>query len=242
MGVNIFYEILCIGQVKLGKNKPILHKTKLGWVLTGTLFFNTNNTLKDNYNDPTLCNLLITNNDLHRQMERFWLIENCEIDKRDFLPQELACEKHFVQNYKRTSQGRFEVKLPITNESVELGDSKNMATKRFYNLEKRLHRDEILKRDYLNFMSEYEKLGHMSPIDPNDIETTDKTYYLPHHGVIKADSTTTKLRVVYDASAKSDNGMSLNDILMTGPVIQPDLLSIILNFRIHNVVFTFKSE
>ncbi|XP_058816945.1 uncharacterized protein LOC131680243 [Topomyia yanbarensis] len=58
-------------------------------------------------------------------------------------------------------------------------------------------------------------------------------YYLPHHAVLKPDSTTTKLRVVFDASCKTSTGVSLNDALMVGPVVQDDLLDIILRFRLH---------
>lgn len=47
-------------------------------------------------------------------------------------------------------------------------------------------------------------------------------YFIPHHAVLKASSSTTKLRVVFDASRKSSSGSSLNDILMIGPTIQDD--------------------
>ncbi|GJQ75227.1 hypothetical protein Trydic_g9827 [Trypoxylus dichotomus] len=52
----------------------------------------------------------------------------------------------------------------------------------------------------------------MTEIDP-DNDTAINRYYLPHHGVIKMDSTTTKLRVVFDASVKTSSGLSLKDVL-----------------------------
>ncbi|XP_029054752.2 uncharacterized protein LOC114882037 [Osmia bicornis bicornis] len=63
-------------------------------------------------------------------------------------------------------------------------------------------------------------------------------FYLPHHAVIKPSSTTTKLRVVFDGSAKTSNGLSLNDALMVGPTIQDDLFSLLLRFRMHAFVIT----
>ena len=61
-------------------------------------------------------------------------------------------------------------------------------------------------------------------------------YYLPHHGVIKESSNTTKLRVVFDGSAISTIGVSLNDTLHTGPKLQEDLVEILLRFRSHQYV------
>ena len=59
--------------------------------------------------------------------------------------------------------------------------------------------------------------------------------FLPHHCVHKEDSTTTKLRVVFDGSAKSSTGVSLNGSLMVGPTVQEDLFSILIRFRFHKV-------
>ncbi|XP_033229212.1 uncharacterized protein LOC117180807 [Belonocnema kinseyi] len=63
-------------------------------------------------------------------------------------------------------------------------------------------------------------------------------YYLLHHTVIKEDSLTTKTRVVFDGSAKTSTGVSLNDTFMIGPTIQDDLFSIVTRFRSHPVVIT----
>lgn len=66
--------------------------------------------------------------------------------------------------------------------------------------------------------------------------------YLPHHGVIRESSTTTKLRVVFDASAATSSGKSFNDIQHIGPTVQDDLLSILLRFRQHKYVVTSDVE
>ncbi|GJQ70138.1 hypothetical protein Trydic_g22605 [Trypoxylus dichotomus] len=91
-----------------------------------------------------------------------------------------------------------------------------------------------LKEMYTNFMEEYETLGHMTKLE--SVDNTKPCYYLPHHGVFKESSLTTKLSVVFDASAPSSSGFSLNDIQLVGPTIQDDLFSSLIRFRQHTYV------
>ena len=51
--------------------------------------------------------------------------------------------------------------------------------------------------------------------------------------MVKLSSTTTKLRVVFDASAKTTTGVSLNDTLLPGPSVYPLLTDVVLAFRSH---------
>ena len=58
------------------------------------------------------------------------------------------------------------------------------------------------------------------------------------HAVRKEHSSTTKLRVVFDASAKSASGISLNDLLLVGPTVHSPLIDVLLRFRLHRVALT----
>lgn len=60
-------------------------------------------------------------------------------------------------------------------------------------------------------------------------DTPEMMHYLPHHAVVRQDKETTKIRVVYDASARS-GGPSLNDCLHTGPKFNQRILEILLRF------------
>ncbi|XP_050294309.1 uncharacterized protein LOC126734653 [Anthonomus grandis grandis] len=171
------------------------------------------------------CSLVLT---------KFWEVE--EFPKTKYLsPEETFCEEHFSQHTSRAPDGKFVVHLPLKDSIDRLGDSKLTATSRFLNLEGKLNKSPDLKRTYQDFITEYEKLGHMT-LSKNQNDTSG--YFLPHHCVLKLSSTTTKLRVVFDASCKSDSGFSLHDLLMVGPNVQNSLFSILLRYRIHPVVLS----
>lgn len=106
-----------------------------------------------------------------------------------------------------------------------------MALKQFLSLEKRLLNQPLIYKQYSDFMKEYLSLKHIEFVPTNNLHLPH--YYLPHHCVIKPDSLTTKLRVVFNASAKSANECSLNDCLHTGPKLQRDIFKVLLNFRSH---------
>ena len=64
-----------------------------------------------------------------------------------------------------------------------------------------------------------------------------QTYYLSHHAVVMEDKATTKLSVVFDASSHEKKSPSLNDCLLTGPNLKPDLMSILIKFRLHEIAY-----
>ena len=78
-------------------------------------------------------------------------------------------------------------------------------------------------------------------MDYAEVPNEDKNlahYYMPVHGVFKSTLTTTKVRPVFDASAPTSNGVSLNDTLMQGPNLYPQLPDILLKFRTHIIGFS----
>ena len=95
-------------------------------------------------------------------------------------------------------------------------------------------REPKFKEKYVEFMREFISMGHLElvPLDSEEPDVT-KCFYVPHHGVLKESSTTTKLRVVFDASAKTSSGVSLNDSLLTGPRIQDEIFKILVRFRFY---------
>lgn len=226
VGVDAFWDILCDqGELK----HPYLHKTVFGFIVSGSL------PQKIDVNRSSLC--YFNSQDISQQISKFWEVENYESTSTQLSTEEKLCESHFVKTAKRDRDGRFIVSIPLRNSLDVLGESRQQAERRFLSLEKRLQRNENLRKMYLDFMKEYEQLGHMSEVDGSSCDPP-YSFYLPHHGVLKQTSLTTKCRIVFDGSCPSSSGVSINDLQMVGPTVQRDLFSILISFRKHKYVIS----
>ncbi|CAG9134761.1 unnamed protein product [Plutella xylostella] len=97
--------------------------------------------------------------------------------------EERECEASFSEHTSRNADGRFVVTIPLKESPDVLGDSYNMARRRFMSLEKRFERDPVLKEHYTKFMQEYIDLGHMTENTINVPQDNKVSYYIPHHGL-----------------------------------------------------------
>lgn len=223
LGVSIMFDIIRSGNIEIGEQLPLMQNTKLGWVIGGG-----NTYLKAN-----------------REIAMFINENISSLLSRKLTEEESICEQLFIETTLRTSEGRFIVRLPQKQNVNQLGDSKSVALDRLLKLEKRFDSDPTIHQQYTSFMQEYIKLGHMSRISEDnlaEIERSGPVYYSPHHPVLRPESTTTKLRVVFNGSAASSSGLSLNDVLMTGPTIQQDTFNILLRFRFPKYVLVADLE
>ena len=100
-----------------------------------------------------------------------------------------------------------------------------MALHRLQNTEKKLQRSPELAEVYTKILQTYEKEGYIHKVPCKRIEP-DKLWYLPHFPVLRLEKSTTKTRIVFDASAKF-NCMSLNDIVLHGPKPQNGLFAVL---------------
>ena len=152
--------------------------------------------------------------------------------------EERSVVRHFQETHSRSETGRFIVPLPRNPQGQTLGESRPQAVRRFLSLERSLYSKGQFQ-EFSNVMEEYFDLSHAEPVPPDDLQKPPKdTFYLPMHAVRKEHSTTTKVRVVFDASAKSTSGVSLNDTLLVGPTIHPPLIDVLLRFRSHRIALT----
>ncbi|XP_072394935.1 uncharacterized protein [Diabrotica undecimpunctata] len=226
IGAHLFWDLLCDGKINLGKGLPSLQNTKLGWIVNGAVPYETTH---------AVCHFTRTIAE-DEQLKLFWELDSIQ----DPIPpskDDICCEQIFETTTTRSENGHFIVQLPFKFSPELLGESLDTAISRFLLLEKRFSRNRELNDLYKQFIKEYQELGHMVKVNPTvSLHPSRKSYFLPHHGVLKETSLTTKLRVVYDGSCPTTSGWSLNDLQYTGPKIQNDIFDILIRFRQYTYV------
>ena len=241
LGVDVYSALLKPGLIKLS-DRICLQETDLGWIVSGATSSNSlqsKHVSMTTHNTEEIVNHLLMQEDTDQILKKFWELE--EVPKSSRLTQEeRECEDHFTKTTMRDDEGMYVVKLPVKDGAPSLAESYQQAERRFFLLEQRLLKDKQLKDKFEAFVNEFIDLGHLELVPAAEINKhCADVFYLPHHSVTKDSSTTSKLRVVFDASAKtSGGGPSLNDTLMTGPVIQDSLFNILSRFRVHQIALS----
>ncbi|GFT26196.1 DUF1758 domain-containing protein [Trichonephila clavipes] len=150
-------------------------------------------------------------------LQQFWEIEAINEGQKPLCKEEEYCENHYQMTHTRNEAGRYVVQMPV-KDIQGLGHSKGLAMKTLDQLWRRLSKDKQMENLYREFMQQYLDLGHMEKVEEHFDETSANNicYYLPHCGVFRPDKTTNKLRVVFNGSASTTSGLSLNDLLLKG--------------------------
>lgn len=216
------------GLVKGNEDEPIAQNTIFGWIITGD----------EGLIDKINITALISTTEIDKKLATFFKSEEMEDEDQKISEEETFCERHFVETHKRDINGKYIVKMPFKNNvQPNLGNSRKIAVATLLQLEKRFQRQPELYTQYKNFIHEYINLGHMKIAFDRPKEMV---YYLPHHPVFK-ESTTTKVRTVLNASQKTDNGYSLNDLAM-GKIKQRDITALLIQWRQFQFAFTADVE
>lgn len=218
LGVGIWIQVIESGVIKSSDNTAVTHQTKLGYVILEN---------RDNpyqVENPYIGSVRLgpSIKNLMSIVQKLWEVEELPHAKKRTREEEL-CEEVFVKQHQRDAFGRYIVRMPFNEHISKLGKSKKMALRQFFAMENRMKRNKEFGEKYKIFMSEYETLGHMTRI----WEKEENGYYTPHHGVLSA----SKFRVVFNASAKTTSGISLNETQLIGEKLQQDLFAILINFR-----------
>lgn len=225
IGSDVYWSLVT-GEIVRGKCGPVAINTKLGWVLSGPT-------------EPVGSVSLLITHALHMNtieadgpdavLRSFWELESLGIKGEDD-----ATYDYFTNNV-QFKNDRYEVALPWRDYHEPLPDNYNLSLSRLRGLLQRLKQNPAILREYNAIIQDQLDKGVVERVDQSDT-TPRKIHYLPHHAVIRQDKETTKLRVVYDASARS-NGPSLNNCLYTGPKFNQKILEILLRFRSYAIAW-----
>ena len=134
----------------------------------------------------------------------------------------------------KLKNGRYEVGLLWRNKEPALPNNRVQAEKRLRQLKRRFQRDPAFAEQYRAVMTDYIDKGYAVKLSEEEaVLTCNRTWYLPHHGMINPNKS--KVRVVYDAAAEY-GGTSLNKELLQGPQLNNSLVGVLLRFRKDEVV------
>lgn len=228
LGANVYFNVSLDGCIKI-QNGPVLQNTLFGYVVGGNIPENVCN---------VTCNIVsnFAINDhkkLENVMENFWLSEKVPEPMKPSCDEFVKAEESF-QSSMSLKDNRFYVDIPLITplKELQLGDSFSAAYQRFLMLEKRFKSNPLLLDQYKLFIDQYVELGHAKVVEIANYDIDrDPVYFLAHHAVINEASKTTRLRVVFDGSMKSRSQVSLNDVMLNGPVVQSELFDILIVFR-----------
>ena len=229
VGSDHYWEVVT-GRIIRGASGPAAVETRLGWVLSGPVEGVAQESTAINFvSTHTLrVDAFTEQQSLEEGLRRFWELESLGI-----LKDEQSVYDTFTQQIS-FKQGRYEVHLPWKESHPLLPDNYELCRKRLNGLLRRLNQTPEQLHQYDAVIRDQLRQGVVEVVPDPTVFEEGRVHYLPHHAVVRHDKQTTKLRVVYDASAKID-GPSLNDCLYTGPNFGQSILDILLRFRLHEV-------
>ena len=167
----------------------------------------------------------VTNKMLDATMRSFWELESLGIQVYSM---ENNVSDHFASSVKM-KDGRYEVLLPWRECHDPLPTNYDLS-RRLTGLLHRLKQSPEILREYNAIIQTQLEQGIVEVVKEDGV-SSGAVHYLPHHAVVRHDKDTTKVRVVYDASAKS-NGPSLNDCLHVGPKFNQKINELLFRFSL----------
>jgi hypothetical protein len=235
VGVDFYWAFFSGAVIKGGRGEPTAMQSIFGWVVSGPVV-----PVKGS---GTCGSAAVAVKNVHlesaqecncKNLKQFWEGESLpDIVTDEQQAQETDSVLQFHKDTTIYKDGRYHVRFPWAAENKQLPNNYPVAYRRFKQIESRLVAEPAKAKAYKDAINEYESLDFAEEVT----ETTgagENVWYLPHHGVFKADRETTKTRVVFDGSARFQ-GMSINTSILTGPALQPDIVGVILRFRMQEI-------
>lgn len=185
----------------------------------------------------TFSNHIITNE--IQDLRRLWDLESIGIAAKRTDINRTDVQSEFVSNMTKEN-GRYLVSWPLKDTTAlsSLDSYEVEAKSRLLRTLKRLHGNQSLHKKYDSILRDYEHDGIIERVPANQLSVDHAIRYLPHHPVVTGNIDNQKVRIVFDASAKDSNNVSLNDLMNTGPNLNPESTEILLRFRMRKFVIT----
>lgn len=171
---------------------------------------------------------------LNHALERFWTIDEYPGDRTCGVTED---EERAVKTIEENlildrDRGRFTTRL-LFRETPHLVNNYATAKARLMGVLRKLEKEPDLAQAYSQAMLEYLELGAVEEVHDVQAQQPERrdVYYLPHRAVYDPSKITSKCRIVFDASANTGSGRSLNSYLMAGPALQLEIVNLALRFR-----------
>ena len=249
VGNDYYLDLILSRKVEVQQGLYLL-ESKLGWLLSGrtseSRFENQESSMLvlTHGNDIQRETKMFTSADIHLpvkpSLEDFWNLETIGITDSPLDLQDKEALKTFHKTL-RYEGGRYHVSWPWKDEITCLPENRQLAFGRLKSLIHKLRNNPELVKQYDSIIQDQLDRGVIEKVQPEPTE--DMKHYIPHHPVINLSKPTTKVRVVYDASAKAkQDNKSLNECLYRGPVMLQDLTGILLRFRLNKVAMVADIE
>ena len=248
IGIDLYNKIVNLTNVKNLSCGIVLKDSFFGWVPSGSLENNEIITNSNTTYEPILSALQIaTTNTLEtpklptktdddefdKLCSLFWSLEVLGIRSSQLeQTNESVLQKH-RDTVRRNEDGRFVVRWPYKKENLSLPSNYRLSLAR---LKKIFEKSDkmVLQECDKNFKEQL----NLGIIEEAPKDSPFLKHYIPWKPVFRNE----KIRVVYDASAKTKSGVSLNDLMNAGPKLIGDLVSLIVNFRLFEVGLTADIE
>ena len=180
-------------------------------------------------------------NEINETLSKFWNIECITPPLKDVFSVNngLILEKIRKTFSKCNGVDRYEIGIPWNERKRLLQNNFEYTKKRLSNTEQQLEKRPEVKKLYCETLKKYKEKGYIKEIDSHAYDG--KSWFLPHFPVIRMEKETSKVRIVFDASAQH-KGISLNDTIDQGPNLHQDLFKVLLRFRKNKIAIACDIE
>lgn len=237
IGNDYYHSFMSYEKISVAQDLFLVN-SDFGWVWSGQIreivdssdqltvltYFQSDGIIDNKLNEPDLP-LKIDD------VKRLWDLESIGITDSPKSTRDEEAIKQFNETV-QYKDSRYHVQWPWTESLPSLPKNLGLAWGRLNSLLKRLDNTEL--KAYDQVIQEQLQNGIIEKVPDSTIPQKHTVHYLPHHCVLSRDRSK-KLRIVYDASAKTADNLSLNECLYRGPLMLEDLTGLLIKFREHPI-------